>query len=359
MRRVGAAAHRPEGELAEIIVREMGKPIAQAIIEVEFAAAIFQYYADRGPGCLADEPIDVESRLRRGPQGGPSASCSGSCRGTSPTTRWRASPDRTCASATRCCSSTHRSVPSRLRRRRDLRRRRRPRRRLRQHLRHQRAGRRHHRRPPGAGVSADRLRARRLRGRRDRRPQPQEGRAGAGRLRPVHPSLHRRPRRRCPSEVCARDGQQRAVLQCGQALHRRRRPLRRVRREIHRRSQCGRPADLHRRAPRWVRCRPTSRRSGCRSSSTARWGRGRRAGARRAAGQLLPARRPRRHHPGDEDAYRQEFFGPVAMLFRARTRTTPSAWPTTPRSASVPTSTRPTPTRPTASPTGSTPAWCG
>jgi succinate-semialdehyde dehydrogenase/glutarate-semialdehyde dehydrogenase len=46
-------------ELAEIIVREMGKPLEQALGEVDFAAAIYQYYADNGPGFLADEPIEL------------------------------------------------------------------------------------------------------------------------------------------------------------------------------------------------------------------------------------------------------------------------------------------------------------
>ncbi len=44
-------------ELAEIIVREMGKPLDQALGEVDFAAAIYQYYADNGVEFLADEPI--------------------------------------------------------------------------------------------------------------------------------------------------------------------------------------------------------------------------------------------------------------------------------------------------------------
>ena len=47
-------------ELAEIIVREMGKPLDQAVGEVEFAAAIFRYYADNGEAFLADEPIEIE-----------------------------------------------------------------------------------------------------------------------------------------------------------------------------------------------------------------------------------------------------------------------------------------------------------
>lgn len=46
-------------ELAEIIVREMGKPIEAATGEVEFAADIYQYYADHGPELLKDEPITL------------------------------------------------------------------------------------------------------------------------------------------------------------------------------------------------------------------------------------------------------------------------------------------------------------
>ena len=46
-------------ELAEIIVREMGKPLDQAVGEVEFAAAIYRYYADNGEAFLADEPITL------------------------------------------------------------------------------------------------------------------------------------------------------------------------------------------------------------------------------------------------------------------------------------------------------------
>ncbi|MDP5182005.1 NAD-dependent succinate-semialdehyde dehydrogenase [Blastococcus sp. BMG 814] len=61
VRRVGALLTERTQELAEIAVREMGKPIAQAVAEVEFAAEIFQYYADKGPDHLADEPIDVGS----------------------------------------------------------------------------------------------------------------------------------------------------------------------------------------------------------------------------------------------------------------------------------------------------------
>ncbi len=44
--------------LGEIIVREMGKPIEQAVGEVEFSAAIYEYYADNAASLLADEEIE-------------------------------------------------------------------------------------------------------------------------------------------------------------------------------------------------------------------------------------------------------------------------------------------------------------
>lgn len=53
-----ADLHRERRQhLAEIIVREMGKPIGDALGEVDFSADIYQYYADDGPDLLADEPI--------------------------------------------------------------------------------------------------------------------------------------------------------------------------------------------------------------------------------------------------------------------------------------------------------------
>jgi succinate-semialdehyde dehydrogenase/glutarate-semialdehyde dehydrogenase len=61
-------------ELAEIITREMGKPIEQALGEVDFSAAIYQYYADSAVKLLADEPIDLlegdgSAFIRRSPVG--------------------------------------------------------------------------------------------------------------------------------------------------------------------------------------------------------------------------------------------------------------------------------------------------
>lgn len=46
-------------ELAEIIVREMGKPLAAALGEVDFAADITQFYADNAEKITADQPIDI------------------------------------------------------------------------------------------------------------------------------------------------------------------------------------------------------------------------------------------------------------------------------------------------------------
>jgi len=57
--RVGELHTERRQELAEIITREMGKPIEQALGEVDFSAAIYQYYTDNGPKLMKDEPIDL------------------------------------------------------------------------------------------------------------------------------------------------------------------------------------------------------------------------------------------------------------------------------------------------------------
>ncbi|MFI5039928.1 MAG: NAD-dependent succinate-semialdehyde dehydrogenase [Solirubrobacterales bacterium] len=59
IRRVAEIHTEKRQELAEIIVREMGKPIEQALGEVDFSAAIYEYYADNGPSMMADEPIKL------------------------------------------------------------------------------------------------------------------------------------------------------------------------------------------------------------------------------------------------------------------------------------------------------------
>src|SRR6188508_3732017 len=59
IRRVGELHAERRKELAQVIVREMGKPMGQAVGEVDFAAAIYQYYADHSPDFLKDEPIQL------------------------------------------------------------------------------------------------------------------------------------------------------------------------------------------------------------------------------------------------------------------------------------------------------------
>jgi succinate-semialdehyde dehydrogenase / glutarate-semialdehyde dehydrogenase len=59
IRKVGELHNERKQELGEIISREMGKPIEQAVGEVEFSAAIYEYYAENGPKLLADESIDL------------------------------------------------------------------------------------------------------------------------------------------------------------------------------------------------------------------------------------------------------------------------------------------------------------
>ena len=46
-------------ELAATITREMGKPVFQAGIEVDIVVSIYRYYAEHGPAFLADEALDV------------------------------------------------------------------------------------------------------------------------------------------------------------------------------------------------------------------------------------------------------------------------------------------------------------
>ncbi|WP_025158952.1 NAD-dependent succinate-semialdehyde dehydrogenase [Leifsonia aquatica] len=57
VRRVGELHVERRQELADIIVREMGKPVEQALGEVDFAGAIYEYYADHASEFLQDEPI--------------------------------------------------------------------------------------------------------------------------------------------------------------------------------------------------------------------------------------------------------------------------------------------------------------
>ncbi|MCA1983303.1 NAD-dependent succinate-semialdehyde dehydrogenase [Nocardioides nematodiphilus] len=74
VRRVGELHEERKEELAALIVREMGKPLADAIGEVEFSAAIYAFYADNADALLADEPIELlggegSALVRRSPYG--------------------------------------------------------------------------------------------------------------------------------------------------------------------------------------------------------------------------------------------------------------------------------------------------
>ena len=59
VKKVGALHSERREALAEIAVREMGKPMEQALGEVDFCVDIYDYYADRAEEFLADEPIDL------------------------------------------------------------------------------------------------------------------------------------------------------------------------------------------------------------------------------------------------------------------------------------------------------------
>lgn len=60
LRRMAAALRRNIGPLAEMAMREMGKPIAQARAEVEKCAVLSEWYANHGPAMLADEKMQVD-----------------------------------------------------------------------------------------------------------------------------------------------------------------------------------------------------------------------------------------------------------------------------------------------------------
>ena len=72
--KVGELHSERRQNLAEIIVREMGKPIEQALMEVDFAAEIYGFYADSAEDLMADEPIELlggegTAVIRRSPFG--------------------------------------------------------------------------------------------------------------------------------------------------------------------------------------------------------------------------------------------------------------------------------------------------
>jgi succinate-semialdehyde dehydrogenase/glutarate-semialdehyde dehydrogenase len=74
VRKVGQLHSERREQLAEIVVREMGKPIEQALMEVDFAGMIYGFYADNAESLMADEPIELSEGegtavIRRSPFG--------------------------------------------------------------------------------------------------------------------------------------------------------------------------------------------------------------------------------------------------------------------------------------------------
>src|SRR6266581_4449810 len=193
VRRVGELYSERRKELAEIIVAEMGKPVGQARGEVDFCASIYEFYADNAEALMADEPIELlegqgSAVVRR--------SSLGVLLGIMP---WNfpyyqvarfSAPNLIIGNtvllkhAPQCPQSAEAMAQM-----------------------FAAAG-----FPDGAYVNIyatneqiewviarprrlrNRLRARRRGGRRDRRPESEEGRARDGRLRPVHRPRQRRPR---------------------------------------------------------------------------------------------------------------------------------------------------------------------
>ncbi len=61
VREIAVVLRRRKRELAELITREMGKLIGEAEAEVEKCAWVCDYYAEEGPGFLQDEAIDSDA----------------------------------------------------------------------------------------------------------------------------------------------------------------------------------------------------------------------------------------------------------------------------------------------------------
>ncbi|WP_205829479.1 NAD-dependent succinate-semialdehyde dehydrogenase [Microbacterium sp. MEC084] len=73
LRRVAELHRERRDEFAAAIVREMGKPLAAAEGEVDFAADIVEFYADNAERVTADQPLDIlgegSAVVRRAPLG--------------------------------------------------------------------------------------------------------------------------------------------------------------------------------------------------------------------------------------------------------------------------------------------------
>ena len=87
LRRVAQLYEDRAAELGAIITREMGKTTAEAAGELEFTVGIYRYYADNRLTCSRTRRCRRTRRARPGCASPRSGLFSGSCRGTTPTTR--------------------------------------------------------------------------------------------------------------------------------------------------------------------------------------------------------------------------------------------------------------------------------
>jgi succinate-semialdehyde dehydrogenase/glutarate-semialdehyde dehydrogenase len=73
LRRVGDLHRERRDDLAAIVGREMGKPLDQALGEVDFCLEIYEFYADNAARLLADERLPIKGSgtavIRRSPVG--------------------------------------------------------------------------------------------------------------------------------------------------------------------------------------------------------------------------------------------------------------------------------------------------
>lgn len=73
IRRIAELHRERKDDLGAVIVKEMGKPIAAAVGEVEFAADIIEFYADNIERITGDQPLDIlgdgTAVMRRAPLG--------------------------------------------------------------------------------------------------------------------------------------------------------------------------------------------------------------------------------------------------------------------------------------------------
>lgn len=60
VRRVGELHVERAEHLGALLTEEMGKPLAEAVGEVEFSAIIYSYYADNAESFLRDQPIELD-----------------------------------------------------------------------------------------------------------------------------------------------------------------------------------------------------------------------------------------------------------------------------------------------------------